>query len=98
MAEVDNPMHVYLVQLKRQMESVRPALRNGLDRPTRNMAGGKVWTSAAATAFARALDANDAKTKKAVDRAYEDLTDRLARTPEKVSPEEADKIRRRYGL
>ncbi|GAA0409497.1 hypothetical protein GCM10009530_72410 [Microbispora corallina] len=89
MAEVTNPLHTHLTQLLTRVQRIQDELKAKMDNPTQNMAGGKVWTSTAATEWSGHLTGQCGAYNSAVNSLDDELVAMLARTPQKCSPEEA---------
>ncbi|GIG82300.1 hypothetical protein Pka01_54270 [Planotetraspora kaengkrachanensis] len=85
MAEVTNPLYSHLTQLLTRVHKVQDELRTKLDNPTKNMAGGGVWTSPTAQQWGGRLSDQRNKYNSAVDRLDDELVAMIARTPENSS-------------
>ncbi|GII92758.1 hypothetical protein Ssi02_29890 [Sinosporangium siamense] len=95
---VPNPLYQALGDALRAVEPLAEELWNDFDRPCRTFQSGKVWTGPAAKRFEVEFVAHRARVRASSDRVVAELRRVLARTPARVSEEEARAIATRYGL
>lgn len=89
MAEVTNPMHTHLTNLRGRVQKIQDELGKKLDRPTGNMESGKVWTSPTAKEWGIRLSDQRKAYNSALSSLDEELAAKLAKTPKTCSPTEA---------
>ncbi|MER7505940.1 hypothetical protein AB0L05_34690 [Nonomuraea pusilla] len=97
-AMVRNPLHEALQQAIRTISLIIEQIDADVDRPCRMFHSGKVWTGPAAKQFDAQLTQFSTRARSAGQAIMDDLRQALSRTPSEVTAEEADSIRRKYGL
>ncbi|MEV4078743.1 hypothetical protein AB0J43_00430 [Nonomuraea fuscirosea] len=73
-------------------------INSDVDKPCRAFQSGKVWTGPSAKLFADQLTLFSTRARTSGQAIMDELQQVLRRTPSKVSEEEADSIKRKYGL
>lgn len=97
MAEVTNPLHTYLTTLLGRVRKIQGELDKRLDKPTSNMASGKVWTSPTAKQWGGRLTDQCKAYNSALNNLDDEVSELLARTPKKCSEAEAKKWEAQLG-
>ena len=96
--KVPNPEYQALQRLKSRMEQAAPAMRAALDRPARDMGGGKTWVGPVADAFAHEVSGRKQRLGALVQGLVDAVDAELRATPQECTPEEADGYRRSRRL
>ncbi|GAA4194234.1 hypothetical protein GCM10022252_38410 [Streptosporangium oxazolinicum] len=99
MAEmVPNPLYQALGEALRTVEPLLDEVEKNIETPFQAFHSGKVWNGPAAKRFDEQLTHHRTRLRASGDKITSDLRQALARTPQKVTEEEAKVIRARYGL
>jgi leucyl aminopeptidase (aminopeptidase T) len=97
-AEVTNPLHTFLTNLLARVHKVQDELSKKMDKPTGNMASGKVWTSPTAKDWGGRLTDQCTAYNSGVGGLSEELAAMLSRTPKTCSEGEAKQWRIELGM
>jgi uncharacterized protein YukE len=96
--KVANPAYLDLERLRGRIVQAAPALRGALDRPARDMSGGKVWTGPAASRFAHEVTGRSQRLGTLVERLISAIDAELRSTPRECTQQEAASYRRSRRL
>jgi uncharacterized protein YukE len=96
--KVPNPEYQALQRLKGRIQQAAPAMRTALDRPARDMGGGRVWVGPTAEAFEREVSGRKQRLDRLVQALLDGVDAELRSTPQECTPEEADAYRRSRRL
>ncbi|MEV0230238.1 hypothetical protein [Nonomuraea sp. NPDC050786] len=86
---IENPRHQELRQALARVRQLVAQLEAALDEPYKQFAGSAVWVGPAARRFGEELSHQRQRLRTQADKVIRDLEEELARTPEKVSPEQS---------
>lgn len=97
-AMVSNPLHEALQHAIRVIGPMIEQIDADVDRPCRMFRTGKVWSGPSAKQFETQLSHFSSRARTSGQAILDDLQQTLSRTPSEVTEEEANSIKRRYGL
>ncbi|MFI6743708.1 hypothetical protein ACIBI9_63500 [Nonomuraea sp. NPDC050451] len=97
-AMVSNPLHEALQHAIRTVGPMIEQINADVERPCRMFRSGKVWTGSTAKQFDAQLNLFSTRARTSGQAIMDELRQLLGRTPSEVTEEEADSIRRKYGI
>lgn len=95
---VPNPLYEALGEALRVVEPLVQEIEKGVEVPFQALQSGEVWSGPAAKRFDGQFTQYRTRLHGSADRIVSDLRQALAGTPRQVSQEEAEAIRKKYGL
>jgi hypothetical protein len=95
---VANPLYEALTNALRTVEPLINEIEISIETPYQQFHSGKVWSGPAARRFDGQFAHHRTRVRSSADKVLADLRQTLARTPPKVTAEEATAIAARYGL
>lgn len=97
-AMVPNPLHAALSNALRIAESLIDEIEKAVEGPYQQFHAGKVWSGRAAQSFDGQLAHHRTRVRASGDKILADLRQTLARTPPKVTTDEAKTIAAKYDV